>query len=267
VFLFQSGKRSGEEPPKGKIMRHLCWALLLGAAAFTVMPAEARPRDEALSGAFRCAVIADSRQWLDCYYGAAQPVRASLGLPPALGAQVKLAMSPPGGGVPRDEAVRDDVMAGAAACNRVAGDRPWLDCYYAAAMPMRSQLGLSAPAQTAPRPAPPPVMAYAPPPAKPAGPPPMPRSTGLFNGVFNNVKPVVRNMPMQSVTFDRNGAFTVTLSDGEVWTQAAEDEVYHPARWRDPGPNLLVTIAPDGMHTFSMTVAGENRFYKVKRIR
>lgn len=250
-------------------MRYLCWALILGAAAFAITPAQARPRDEALSGAFRCAVIADSRAWLDCYYGAAQPVRVSLGMAPALSTQVALAKSPPGGGAPRDEAVRDDVMAGAAACNRVAGDRPWLDCYYAAAMPMRSQLGLSAPAQAMPRPPPPPLMAYAlpPAPAKPAGPPPMPRSTGLFNGMFNNARPVVRNMPMQSVTFDRNGAFTVTLSDGEVWAQAAEDEIYHPARWRDPGPNMLVTIAPDGMHTFSMTVAGETRFYKVKRIR
>jgi hypothetical protein len=253
-------------------MRHLCWALVLGAGVLAALPVQARPRDEALSGAFRCAVIADSRAWLDCYYGAVQPVRAALKLPPALAGQIKLAMAPPGGGAPRDEAVRDDVMAGAATCNRVAGDRPWLDCYYAAAMPMRSTLGLSTPAQGpakfAPQPPAPPVMAYAPPPpAKPAGPPPMPRSTGLFNGMFNNIKPVVRNMPMQSVTFDGNGAFTVTLSDGEVWTQGPEDEVYHPARWRDPGPNMLVTIAPDAMHTFTLTVAGENRIYKVKRIR
>lgn len=95
----------------------------------------------------------------------------------------------------------------------------------------------------------------------------MPRRTGLFNGLFNNIKPVVTNMPMQSVRFDKNGAFTITLSDGEVWAQAAEDEVYHPARWRDAGPNMLVTIAPDAMHTFTMTVAGESRMYKVKRIR
>jgi len=253
------------------MMRHLCWALLLGAALLAAAPAQARPRDEALSGAFRCAVIADSRAWLDCYYGAAQPVRAALGLPAALAGQVKLAMSPPPGGVPRDEAVRDDVMAGAAQCNRVAGDRPWLDCYYASAQPMRVQLGLSVPAQAAPRPvpaAPPPVMAYAPPaPVKPAGPPPMPRSTGLLNGVFNSIKPVVRNIPMEKVSFDRNGAFTVTLSDGEVWAQSEEDAIYHPARWRDPGPNLLVTVAPDAMHTFTMTVSGENRIYKVKRIR
>ena len=64
-----------------------------------------------------------------------------------------------------------------------------------------------------------------------------------------------------------SGAFTVTLSDGEVWAQAAEDEVYHPAHWHDPGPNMLVTIAPDAMHTFTLTVAGESRYYKVKRIR
>jgi hypothetical protein len=274
LFLFQSRHQAARETPdfnRGKRMRHLCWLLVPGAAFLAALPAQARPRDEALSGAFRCAAIADSRAWLDCYYGAAQPVRAALGMAPALAGQVKLAASPPAGGAPRDEAVRDDVMAGAAGCNRVSGDRPWLDCYYAAAVPMRAQLGLSVPAQTAAQPAPKPALppAYVPPsaPAKLAGPPPMPRNTGLFNGMFNDIKPVVRDMPVASVVFDKNGAFTVTLSDGEIWAQAAEDEVYHPARWRDPGPNMLVTIAPDALHTFSMTVAGEDRFYKVKRIR
>src|SRR5882757_7164961 len=132
-------------------MRHLWWFLVPACAVLTE-PAQARPRDDALSGAFRCAAIVDSRQWLDCYYGAAQPVRAALGLAPALAGQLKLAAVPPGGGAPRDEGVRDDVMAGAAGCNRVSGDRPWLDCYYAAAAPMRVQLGLSAP--SAPKPVP-----------------------------------------------------------------------------------------------------------------
>src|SRR5215469_3522888 len=163
-FLFQSGQ-GGLRPAgfqKGKCMRQLYWALLFGGAVMAALPAQARPRDEVLSGAFRCAVIADSRTWLDCYYGAAQPVRAALGMPPALGPQVKLAASPPAGGAPRDEGVRDNVMATAAACNRQSGDRPWLDCYYAAAMPMRSQLGLSAPAQGASRPTPVPVPGPAP---------------------------------------------------------------------------------------------------------
>jgi hypothetical protein len=247
-------------------MRHFWW-LLAAAAAALIVPAQARPRDDALSGAFRCAVIGDSRQWLDCYYGAAQPVRAALGLAPALAAQLKLAAAPPGG-QPRDEGVRDEVMAGAAGCNRVAGDRPWLDCYYAAAVPMRAQLGLSAPVQAAPvPPAPKPQIAtVAPPPPRPAGLPPMPRSTGLFNGMFNDIKPLVREMPMQSFTLDRSGAFTVTLADGEVWKQSEEDQIYHPARWRGAGPNMLVTIAPDALHTYTMTVSGEQRIYKVHRI-
>jgi hypothetical protein len=246
-------------------MRHFWW-LLAAACAVLIVPAQARPRDDALSGAFRCAAIGDSRQWLDCYYGAAQPVRAALGLAPALAAQLKLAAVPPGG-QPRDEAVRDEVMAGAAGCNRVTGDRPWLDCYYASAAPMRSSLGLSGPAQAAPRP----QTAFVPPPpprpVAPSGPPPMPRSTGLFNGMFNAIKPIVHDMPMKSFALDRQGAFTVILADGQVWAQSAEDQVYHPAHWREAGPNTLVTIEPDALHTYTMTVSGESRTYKVHRVR
>src|SRR3954463_1819535 len=52
-------------------------------------------RDEVMSGAARCAGIADNRAWLDCFYGSAQPMRALLGLAPAPPAQVKL-VAPPG---------------------------------------------------------------------------------------------------------------------------------------------------------------------------
>jgi plasmid stabilization system protein ParE len=252
---------------KGKRMRYVWWLLVFAVAAM-VAPAQARPRDDALAGAFRCAAIADSRIWLDCYYGAAQPVRAALGLSPALSTQLKLAASPPAGGQPRDESVRDEVMSGATGCIRIVSDRPWLDCYYAAASPMRVQLGLLAP-QAAPKLPSAPQLAYVPPAARtvPAGPPPMPRNTGLFNGVFNEVKPVVQNVPMKSFTMDRSGAFTATLADGQVWTQIAEDEIYHPARFREAGPNALVTISPSAMHTFLMKVSGSDRAYKVRRIR
>ena len=245
------------------------WWLLVPAIAGLATAAEARPRDDALSGAFRCATIADSRIWLDCYYGAVQPVRASLGMQPALAAQVKLAASPPSGGVPRDEAVRDEVMSGAANCIRVTAERPWLDCYYAAALPMRVHLGLAAPqGLPKPLPAPAPQLAYAAPaPRALAGPPPMPRSVGLFAGMFDDVKPIVSNMPMQSYTLEGEGLFTVTLIDGQVWRQANEDQIYHPARWRKPASQMLVTIAPGVMHTFNMKVEGESKSYKVRRIR
>ena len=249
-------------------MRLFLWFLSPVLLLLAALPAAARPRDDALAGAFRCAVIGDARAWLDCYYGAAQPVRAGLGLAPATAAQVKLALAPPAGGAPTLVTVRDEVMARAAGCMRVAAERPWLDCYYDSAVPMRAQLGLAVPSGGM-RPAPPPPpaqLASAPPPRPvPSGPPPMPRNTGLFNGMFNNVKPIVRHVPMQSYSFSKSGAFTVTLADGQVWVQSDEDQVYHPARWRKPASEMLVTIAPNAMHTFTLTVDGESRFYKVRR--
>ena len=96
----------------------------------------------------------------------------------------------------------------------------------------------------------------------------MPRSnTGLFSGIFHDTKPIVRDMPMQSFVLDNKGAFTVTLVDGQVWQQSPEDEIRHPARWRRAAADMLVTISPDTMHTFILTVAGENLWYKVHRIR
>ena len=251
-------------------MRHIWWLLVpavLGVMLAT--PAQARPRDDALSGAIRCGVVADSRQWLDCYYGAAQPVRAALGLGSALPAQIALAASPPAGGQPRDEVVRTEVVSAAAGCMRMTEDRPWLDCYYAAAMPMRTQLGLSA---ARPAPAPQPAMAPAPqqfatvPSPSPAPLPPMPKRVGILGGLFNDPKPVVHNMPMQSFVMAKNGSFTVTLSDGEIWEQIAEDQIYHPAHWRRDASQMRVTITPDAMHTYVMMIAGEDYIYKVHRI-
>jgi len=252
-------------------MRRIFWLCVPAMLVLTV-PADARPRDDALAGTLRCGVIADSRQWLDCFYGAAQPMRAALGLAPALAGQISLAASPPSGGAPRDATVRDQVVAGAAGCMRETADRQWLDCYYASAMPMRVQLGLSAPqsAPIRPVPAPAPQLASLPPPpepVRPAGPPPMPRPVGILGGVFNDPKPVVRNVPMQSYVFDKNGAFTVTLPDGQVWQQSPEDEIYHRARWHRPADKMLVTIKPDAMHTFILTLFDENYMYKVHRIR
>jgi hypothetical protein len=252
-------------------MRYVFWLLVLPILVLAA-PAQARPRDDALTGAFRCVVIADSHQWLDCYYGAAQPVRAALGLSPALAAQQKLVASPPSGGQPRDQDVRDQVVSAAAACMRVTEDRAWLDCYYAAAMPMRAQLGLSTP-QTAGTSAPAPAQRLAslpaPPdrPAAPAGPPPMPRTAGLFDGIFVHMKPIVRDMPMESFVVDGKGVFTVTLVDGEVWQQLDEDQVYHPADWHKPASEMRATITPDVMRTFVLVVSDEHRMYKVRRIR
>ena len=62
-------------------------------------------RDDVMSGAARCAGIADNRSWLDCFYGSAQPMRALLGLAPAPPAQTKL-VPPPGAAYVSPEATR-----------------------------------------------------------------------------------------------------------------------------------------------------------------
>ena len=70
---------------------------LLSALILTT-PALAGPREDTLAGISRCAALPDDRAFLDCLYGAAQPMRARLGLSPANPAQVRLV--PPANGAP-----------------------------------------------------------------------------------------------------------------------------------------------------------------------
>jgi hypothetical protein len=68
----------------------LCGVLALGAAG-----ALADTRDEVLSGIQRCGAIHDDRVWLDCLYGAEQPMRGHLGLPAAPEFQQRLVPTGP----------------------------------------------------------------------------------------------------------------------------------------------------------------------------
>src|SRR6201999_3347398 len=87
----------------------LC-AVIGAGCAVLALPATADPRTDVLNMAARCNAIADYRAWLDCYYGAAQPMREILGLTPAPASQVKLV--PPGGA-----SFPAPVMAAAASAN------------------------------------------------------------------------------------------------------------------------------------------------------
>ncbi len=66
--------------------------IILGALFLSAMAAaaSASPRDDMLAGISRCGAIADDRTFLDCVYGAAQPMRAELGLSPAPQSQTRL---------------------------------------------------------------------------------------------------------------------------------------------------------------------------------
>jgi hypothetical protein len=63
---------------------------LLLAFVLAATPALAGPREDVYSASLRCSAIADDRAWLDCYYGAAQPMRGQLQLPAAPAAQTAL---------------------------------------------------------------------------------------------------------------------------------------------------------------------------------
>ena len=76
-------------------MRKTIFAMAVVAGALAPGLALADARDDVVSGLTRCANLTDDRQWLDCYYGAAQPMRAWLGLSPAPQSQLKLLQTQP----------------------------------------------------------------------------------------------------------------------------------------------------------------------------
>jgi hypothetical protein len=69
---------------------HKAVILSIPVLAALISVASAGPREDTLSGISRCASLPDDRAFLDCIYGAAQPMRERLGLPPALSAQQRL---------------------------------------------------------------------------------------------------------------------------------------------------------------------------------
>lgn len=208
--------------------------------------AQQRPRDAVVAGAYRCSAIGAPRQWLDCYYGAAQPARAQLGLPPAPQSQIQLNVSPPASSVsPHIAAIREAVMASTLHCYAIEDDHAWLDCYYAAAVPMRSELGLPLPAQAT------------------AAPPPLP-SAPVSNRPALRVPPGRLDRvatPMASYTFDRDHIFTVTLANGQTWRQVSGDT--HTAHWTKPAPDYAVKITRGAFSSYNFQVEGTPEVYKV----
>jgi hypothetical protein len=232
--------------------RSLALFVLAGMSVLMVSaPVQARPRDEAMAGAYHCAAIADSRRWLDCYYGAAQPMRGALGMKPAPAAQTSLVSAPPAGGaaLPGDLGVRDAVMRAAAGCGTQPDERGWLDCYYAAAQPMRVTLHLTPAPQVAPAP-----QAIAVSPAQPG--------IGRPASASGDAIPVLSRMAAYS--FDKYGLFTVTLANGQVWRQVDGDTAN--AHWKKPASTYMAHVTAGFMRSYNFQVKGLPGLYKVRRI-
>ena len=218
--------------------------VFLAALVVHATPASAiGARDEVIAGMFRCAAVGDMRVWLDCFYGAAQPVRAALGLPPAPQAQVRLVANPPAGAPSGDPSARYQTTSAVLACNNLSQDRQWLDCYYASAQPVRAQLGLSPAPQVRP--------------ALPA------REAGIAKRETTPTGFPVSS-PMASYSFDRYGQFTVVLANGQTWRQLSGDT--STAHWTKPAPGYTVRISRGALRSFNLTVRGVSAEYKVERI-
>lgn len=81
------------------------------SAAILAQPAFADTRDEVYARMQRCRVIADDRAWLNCTYGAEQPMRAKLGLQPAPDFQQRLVPPPTSANAAPAPAYRDQANA------------------------------------------------------------------------------------------------------------------------------------------------------------
>jgi hypothetical protein len=226
---------------------------ILGMSLFLLLcgSAMARPRDEAMARAYRCAAQPATRVWLDCYYGAAQPVRAALGMPQVPPAQAQLSEVSPTADQVSDVALRDRVMADAGRCAGLAEDRGWLDCFYAATNPVRTFLALpllaAGPvlASTAPAPSPPQHVA------------------GILPDIFGATV-VQAHGRMASYSYDSKNNFTVTLDNGQVWRQLDGDAgVSH---WHEPAGNYQVTVTNGAFGSHNLAVKGSSGIFKVKRI-
>jgi len=231
------------------------WLLVAALLVLAAQPLVARSRDDVLSGMFHCAAIGDTRVWLDCYYGAAQPVRAELGLAAAPPGQVRLSQNPPAGVSPTgDLGPRYLATADALRCNSISGDREWLNCYYSAAGPVRAQLGLSSALQ-------------APVPTIGATPPVSPPQPSVARAAPQLPSEVARNSgwsQVASYSFDRHGIFTIALVNGQKWRQLSGDTDL--AHWVKPASNYWVRVTRGALRSINLKVKGEATAYKVEQI-
>ena len=294
----------------------LAFALCLTALPALSGAALADTREQVMLRLPRCGAINDTRQYLDCYYAAVQPMRTELGLAGApqdatYAPLFSLGTAPVQAGTltPQTAATREDVMLRLTRCAAIGDTRQYLDCYYAAAQPMRADLGL-APAPQAATYAPLFSLTQSLPPAQRFGalsdqsrpnlvpqtaytqvttvrqprvvgdgPTRLPILGALIGIKSTRVAPEQFGLPnarpapggvdhiasriAKALFIRQTGDFTITLENGQVWRQVANDDAR--ARWSKNMAGTLATVAYGAGDTFNLSV-GEGILYKVHRV-
>ena len=113
---------------------------------------------------------------------------------------------------------RDEVWAAMQRCQAIADDRTWLDCTYGAKQPMRAKLGLQPAPEYQQRLVPPATVATASLPKTPQAAPP--HHKGGFLEILGGSTPPLTVSTLAAVRYDSQGAFVLTLQNGQVWRQA-----------------------------------------------
>ena len=302
------------------VMRFSLAAVLgLAALPFLAGTALADSREQVLLRLPRCSSVGEQRQYLDCYYAAVEPMRMELGLAAApqsitYGPLFSLGGTPAGGPVAQDALnLREEVLLRLTRCASIGDTRQYLDCYYAAAQPIRAALGLApapqaasyAPlfslAQVAPRPAAPavdtrpnlvPQGAYAAAAANRAT--TLPRIQGDEGATklpwlgsllglktvrvppeefgLRTAKPRQGGVNVDHIaaritkveTDSDSGSFTLTLDNGQVWKQVLNDD--NRQHWRKDVAGSVATVGYGAGSTFNMAVSGDPSLYKVERV-
>jgi hypothetical protein len=158
------------------------------------------------------------------------------------------------------DTTRDEVLAGVARCGVIHDDKVWLDCVYGAQQPMRAKLGLT----------PAPELQQRLVPGIATVPPPSPVTAMVKPGKKQNLfeRMVATDMDtaphMKEYHFERNGAFVVTLENGQQYRQT--DVESGKARWtREPGAyRVRVTEAAFG--GWNLRTNDSPRIYRVKPV-
>ena len=161
-----------------------------------------------------------------------------------------------------DDPTRDDVIANVERCGGITDNRVWLNCFYGAAQPMRAQLGLP--------PAPESQVALAKNPPMP--PPPVKKNDSGWLGI-GNLNPFSSSdeddfktgtTRLTAYSFGKDGVFTATLADGQVWKQSPYDDLR--AHWSGQPSSYIVIVTSDMMGSHTMRVKGDHD-YRVMRVK
>ena len=165
---------------------------------------------------------------------------------------------------------RDDVMASMQRCRAFPDDRTWLECTYGAEQPMRAKLGLAPAPDYQQRLVPPATSSVTVQPSVPAAPSenaasrstaaPVPRRKASFMQILTGSAAPVAVSPLSAIDYDRNGAFLITLQNGQTWHQVNADT--GPKAKLKVGATM--TIRPGALGSFNLHAEGESHLYKVE---